>query len=124
MWLTSHRVRLRLPESVQGCITVDNLQLAAFSGGAQAGAACCAEAEQLPCQPLHLAAKLLSFAAGLIKSPALRGGARDVALDERVAVGYEILAMSTTRLLRLIYPVLYPVADPSGPWGRPGEDGR
>ena len=41
-----------------------------------------------------------------------------------MAVGYEILAMSTTRLLRLIYPVLYPVADPSGAWGRPNEDGR
>ena len=48
MWAALRCTMPKLPESLQGCITINTLQLAAFSSGAQEGAACCAEAEQLP----------------------------------------------------------------------------
>jgi hypothetical protein len=67
--------------------------------------------------------KPLHWAAGIIKSTALRGG-KEVVTDERAAVGLEVMAASVPQLLRLLYPALYPVHDPAGDWGRPGPDGR
>ncbi|KAK9861048.1 hypothetical protein WJX84_009471 [Apatococcus fuscideae] len=55
---------------------------------------------------------------GLVKCPALKGGAKDVLTDERFAVGLDVMAASTPALLRLIYPPLYPLHDPSGSWGQ------
>ncbi|KAK9811733.1 hypothetical protein WJX72_009241 [[Myrmecia] bisecta] len=60
---------------------------------------------------------------GLMKCAALRGTARDVNTDERIAVGLEIMAASVPNLLRLIYPNLYPVYDPAGDWGKPSPSG-
>ena len=62
--------------------------------------------------------------AGLLKSSALRGGARDVLPDERILAGFEIMAAPTAELLRYLYPNLYPISDPAGDWGRPTADGR
>ena len=62
--------------------------------------------------------------AGLLKSSALRGGARDVLPDERILAGFEIMAAPTTELLRYLYPQLYTVSDPGGDWGRPTTSGR
>ena len=56
---------------------------------------------------------------GITKLPALRGGARDVSPDERAAQGLEVMAAPVRPLLRLLYPALLPVHDPSGDWGRP-----
>ena len=56
---------------------------------------------------------------GITKLPALRGGARDVSPDERAAQGLEVMAAPVRSLLRLLYPALLPVHDPSGDWGRP-----
>ena len=61
---------------------------------------------------------------GLLKSSALRGGARDVLPDERILAGFEIMAAPTAELLRYLYPSLYPISDPAGDWGRPTADGR
>ncbi|KAK9850792.1 hypothetical protein WJX84_010745 [Apatococcus fuscideae] len=55
---------------------------------------------------------------GLLKCPALKGGAKDVITDERFAVGLDVMAASTPALLRLIYPPLYPVHDLTGTWGQ------
>ena len=65
-----------------------------------------------------------SSCAGLLKSSALRGGARDVLPDERILAGFEIMAAPTAELLRYLYPNLYPISDPAGDWGRPTADGR
>ena len=46
-----------------------------------------------------------------------RGGAKDVNADERIAVGHEIMSAPVEELARLIYPALYALHDPSGPWG-------
>ena len=65
-----------------------------------------------------------SSCAGLLKSSALRGGARDVLPDERILAGFEIMAAPTAELLRYLYPNLYLISDPAGDWGRPTADGR
>lgn len=62
--------------------------------------------------------------AGLLKSSAVRGGARDVVLDERIAVGLDLMSASVPTMLRLLYPSLYAVHDPQGSWGTPNQDGR
>ncbi|MEW5302407.1 MAG: hypothetical protein WDW36_005198 [Sanguina aurantia] len=54
---------------------------------------------------------------GITKSAALRGGAKDVNADERIAVGHEIMSAPVLALCRLAYPTLYVLHDPSGPWG-------
>jgi len=54
---------------------------------------------------------------GTMKSAALRGGAKDVNPDERIAIGHFIMQASVEALCRLVYPHLYPLHDPSGPWG-------
>ena len=56
---------------------------------------------------------------GITKLPALRGGARDVSPDERAAQGLDVMAAPVRSLLRLLYPAMLPVHDPSGDWGRP-----
>ena len=60
---------------------------------------------------------------GITKLPALRGGARDVSPDERAAQGLEVMAAPVRSLLRLLYPAMLPVHDPSGEWGRPRNGG-
>lgn len=54
---------------------------------------------------------------GLMKVSALRGGVKDVNTDERIAVGFEIMASSVQHISKLAYPNLYPVHDMSGDWG-------
>lgn len=69
------------------------------------------------------AASFVSFA-GLLKSSAVRGGARDVMLDERIAVGLDLMSASVPVMLRMLYPPLYQVHDPTtSPWGKPQGDG-
>ncbi len=43
------------------------------------------------------------------KCAALRGGAREVSPDERIAVGHELMAASVDGLCRHVYPDLYPL---------------
>ena len=60
-----------------------------------------------------------------MKSAAIRGSARDVVIDERIAVGLDLMSASVPTMLRLLYPSLYALHDPAGNWGKPpGEDGR
>jgi hypothetical protein len=51
-------------------------------------------------------------AAGLTKSAAFRGSQRDVGVDERVAVAFNIQGASVADILRLAYPSLYALHDP------------
>lgn len=50
--------------------------------------------------------------AGLTKSAAFRGGQRDVGIDERMAVSFNIQGASVADILRLAYPSLYALHDP------------
>lgn len=61
---------------------------------------------------------------GLMKSAAIRGSARDVVTDERIAVGLELMSANVPTLLRLLYPSLYAVHDPAGDWGKGKGPGR
>ncbi|KAK9794070.1 hypothetical protein WJX73_006515 [Symbiochloris irregularis] len=61
---------------------------------------------------------------GALKTAALRGTVKDVPTDERISVGFDIIAASVPQLLRMAYPQLMPVHDPNGDWGRLGPDGR
>lgn len=61
---------------------------------------------------------------GILKGTALRGSGSTVNADERIAVGHDVMAAAVPGLIRLVYPQLYPVHDPSGDWGKPqGPDG-
>jgi len=60
---------------------------------------------------------------GLTKVSALRGSARDVSADERIVVGFEMMAASVQQMAKLMYPSLYPVFDMNGSWGTE-KDGR
>lgn len=71
-----------------------------------------------------LTAHVFSALIGLLKSSALRGGARDVPPDERILAGFEIMAAPTPELLRYLYPNLYLISDPTGDWGRPTANSR
>jgi hypothetical protein len=51
-------------------------------------------------------------AVGLTKSAAFRGSQRDVGVDERVAVAFNIQGASVADILRLAYPSLYALHDP------------
>ena len=64
------------------------------------------------------------WALGALKTAALRGTVRDVPTDERIAVGFDVIAASVPGLLRMAYPALMPVHDPSGDWGKRAADGR
>ena len=55
---------------------------------------------------------------GLVKVAALRGSARDVNADERIAVGFEMMASAVQQIAKLIYPNLYPVFDMSGAFNK------
>ena len=66
----------------------------------------------------NLCLLLVLPAAGLTKSAAIRGSARDVVIDERIAVGLDLMSASVPTMLRLLYPNLYVVHDPSGDWGK------
>lgn len=46
------------------------------------------------------------YTLAICKNLALRGGYGDCSPDERSAMGFEIMTMSTTRLLKLLYPSL------------------
>ena len=59
-----------------------------------------------------------------MKSAAIRGSARDVVTDERIAVGLDLMGASVPTMLQLLYPSLYAVHDPQGDWGKPRTDGR
>ena len=40
-------------------------------------------------------------------------------IDERIAVGLDLMSASVPTMLRLLYPNLYVVHDTSGDWGKP-----
>jgi protein transport protein SEC24 len=65
---------------------------------------------------------------GLTKSAAFRGSQRDVGVDERVAVAFNIQGASVADILRLAYPSLYALHDPqravAGNWGTRNEEGQ
>jgi len=63
------------------------------------------------------------WALGAIKCAALRGGAKDVNADERIAVGHELMAAPVEALCRAVYPDLYPLHDTSSDWGIEASDG-
>jgi protein transport protein SEC24 len=63
------------------------------------------------------------YTLALTKVAAMRGTARDVNADERIAVGFEMMAASPELMARLIYPDLYPVFEMNGEWGTE-KDGR
>ena len=46
------------------------------------------------------------YTLGIIKSVALRGGFGDCSPDKRSAMGFEMMTMSVSRLLKLLYPTL------------------
>ncbi|KAG2501036.1 hypothetical protein HYH03_000855 [Edaphochlamys debaryana] len=61
---------------------------------------------------------------GLMKCAAFRGGAKDVAADERIPVGHFLMAGSGEDVCRLAYPQAFALHDPSvGPWGLEQPDG-
>ncbi|ONK81317.1 uncharacterized protein A4U43_C01F27750 [Asparagus officinalis] len=49
---------------------------------------------------------LATYALSLSKSVALRGGYADASLDERCAVGYSMMILPVSRMLKLLYPSL------------------
>ena len=50
------------------------------------------------------------FAFAAFKSAAMRGGARDVPVDARIANIYDIMSASTEEILKLLYPTMHAVA--------------
>lgn len=52
-----------------------------------------------------------------------RGGAKDVASDERIAAGHLLMSAPCDTLARLVYPAIYPLHDPSGRWGTEVDEG-
>ncbi len=64
---------------------------------------------------------LALWALGLTKCTALRGGARDVNADERMAVLHELMSATVEGFCRGVYPDLYPLheREPKRPHPRP-----
>lgn len=58
------------------------------------------------------------------KNGALRGSRKDVAPDERISMGFDVMSLNSDHLTRLCYPGLYLVSDPAGNWGSVGQDGE
>lgn len=54
---------------------------------------------------------------GLMRSSAFRGGAREVGADERIVAMHRTMESSVESFCRLVYPNVYPIHDPAGPWG-------
>ncbi|GMH36590.1 hypothetical protein BSKO_04463 [Bryopsis sp. KO-2023] len=52
---------------------------------------------------------------GVMKCGALRGAA-DVQPDERVAIGYEVISSSLEHIMKLLYPLVYPLGHLKGGW--------
>lgn len=63
------------------------------------------------------------YALAIMKSKALRGGAKDVGLDDRCAVGYHMMSMGVAETLRFLYPTLYALHTLEEGVGLPGADG-
>lgn len=65
---------------------------------------------------------------GLTKCAAFRGGHRDVAVDDRMAVALNIQAQSVDDILRLVYPTMLTLHDPTrgvtDSWGGVNEAGQ
>ena len=61
------------------------------------------------------------WALAIMKCGALRGGAKEVAPDERIAFGFDLMSSNTERMLRMVYPAVFPLHRPAdgGPWGQP-----
>jgi len=68
------------------------------------------------------------YTLGLSKCAAFRGGQRDVAVDERMAVSLAIQGAGVDDILRLAYPTLLAIHDPSrglsGDWGGTNDAGQ
>ena len=73
--------------------------------------------EHRPTYPAHSVLTITMPVPGLTKSSALRGGHRDVNADERVVVGQDLVAASVAQTLRVAYPDLFVLHDPSGEAG-------
>ena len=52
------------------------------------------------------------YALAVMKCKALRGGAKDVGLDDRVAVAYQMMSMSVAATLRFLYPTMKRTSPP------------
>ena len=52
-----------------------------------------------------------------------RGGGKDVQADERIAAIHWVMQTPLDSLIRLLYPTVYPLHDPSEPWGMLDEQG-
>jgi protein transport protein SEC24 len=63
------------------------------------------------------------YALTVMKCKAMRGGAKDVALDDRAAVAYAMMAMSLPATLRFLYPTLYALHTLPDDCCEPGPDG-
>jgi len=64
------------------------------------------------------------YALAVMKCKALRGGAKDVGVDDRVAVSYQMMSMSVAATLRFLYPTMYALHELGEDVGTPGPDGR
>jgi protein transport protein SEC24 len=55
---------------------------------------------------------------GLIRSSGLRGGFKDTLIDDRMVALYSLMEAPIDTFVRIVYPTVYVVHDPSGPWGQ------
>ena len=55
---------------------------------------------------------------GLLRSSGLRGGFKDVPIDDRMVALYSLMEAPMDTFIRLVCPSVYAVHDPSGPWGQ------
>ena len=53
----------------------------------------------------------------------VRGGAKDVQADDRMVAIHWLMEAPLEALIRLLYPTLYPLHDPSEPWGTVDDNG-
>lgn len=57
-------------------------------------------------------------------SSGLRGGFKDVPIDDRMVALYSLMEAPMDAFMRLVYPSVYAVHDPSGRWGEEGQGSR
>ena len=55
---------------------------------------------------------------GLIRSSGLRGGFKDTLIDDRMVALYSLMEAPIDTFVRIVYPTVYVLHDPSGPWGQ------
>ena len=62
---------------------------------------------------------LAAHCLGLSRTPAFRGGGRDVPADERAAAMHALMEAPAEAALRLAYPDVFMLHEPGGGWGEP-----